>query len=119
MFLPGFKKLISATQRIPYLLFILKKKLLKSNFYLHEKFLNILFINETKEKYLPQLRNIVIDKSTWINGYWQSPLYFQHHKAILQKCLIKGRQTTMSQASSRTCPARSEEATSLATRWVL
>ena len=78
-------KLISASQRIPYLLFNLKKKLFKSNFYLHENFFNIQSINETKEKYLPQLRNIVIDKSTWINGYWQSPLYFQHHKSILQK----------------------------------
>ena len=37
------------------------------------------FITETEPAYLPQLQKLLIDRTTWITGYWQSPSYFDDH----------------------------------------
>lgn len=37
------------------------------------------FINETAFKWLPELHEVPLEESTWITGYWQSPLYFDDY----------------------------------------
>jgi len=46
------------------------------------------FISETDFVWLPQLQKISIDSTTWITGYWQSPLYFEDHVLQIQSELM-------------------------------
>ena len=83
---PEFTNLID---QIPYFLYLIKKKthkFIKINY--EEKFLNIQIISENELKYLPYIKKIKIENSTWLDGYWQSYKYFEHHTKILQKELM-------------------------------
>ncbi|XGB39065.1 MAG: alpha-1,2-fucosyltransferase [Cyanobacteria bacterium LVE1205-1] len=46
------------------------------------------FLIETEFKYLGQVKKTFIGSSTWLVGYWQSPLYFQEYTNILLKELM-------------------------------
>ncbi len=46
------------------------------------------FLAETGCGFLPTLRNISINRNTWITGYWQSPLYFQEHAETIRAELM-------------------------------
>lgn len=46
------------------------------------------FLIETERQYLDQVNKISIGSSTWLMGYWQSPLYFQEYTDILLKELM-------------------------------
>lgn len=46
------------------------------------------FITEAELVYLPQLQKLLIDRTTWITGYWQSPSYFDDHAAQIRTELM-------------------------------
>lgn len=41
------------------------------------------FIAETEFRYLPKLQTQLIDRTTWLVGYWQSPRYFEHYAKLI------------------------------------
>lgn len=43
------------------------------------------FINETAIKWLPDLHEVPLGETTWITGYWQSPLYFDDYADLIRK----------------------------------
>jgi hypothetical protein len=46
------------------------------------------FITETDFTYLSQLQKLLLDRPTWITGYWQSPNYFQDYTAQISAELM-------------------------------
>ncbi len=77
-------RLIKPLERFPIWIYRIKKRLLNQNKNFNEKILNNLIINETEKKFLSNISKIQINKNVWLNGYWQSPLYFNHHEKILK-----------------------------------
>jgi hypothetical protein len=43
---------------------------------------------EQEFAYYPDLTNATIDRLTWLVGYWQTPLYFEKYKELLQNELM-------------------------------
>jgi hypothetical protein len=46
------------------------------------------FITEVESVYLPQLQKLLLDRTTWITGYWQSPCYFDDYAAQIRTELM-------------------------------
>ena len=78
-------RIINPLERIPIWIYRIKKRLFNQNENFYEKILNNTIINEAENRFLSNIFKIQIKKNTWLNGYWQSPLYFNHYENILKK----------------------------------
>ena len=69
----------------PIYLFLFKNRFNKSIPKLRDKIFNFHYIHENEFQYLPQIKQGLLGKSTYIIGSWQSYKYFEHHKNLLYK----------------------------------
>lgn len=76
-------RLASPWERLPVWFYRLKNRLIKQPLKFKNNYFNTQFLFETQKKYLSKLHQTPIKNSTWLDGYWQSPLYFEHHKKLL------------------------------------
>lgn len=64
---------------------------IKNKFYDNQKFISesvgTTIINENQNRFIKNLKKKIklIKKTIWLCGYWQSPLYFNHHSKIIKK----------------------------------
>jgi len=78
-------RMIKPSERFPILIYRIKKRLFNQNENFQENIFNSIIINETENKFLSNISNIQFKQNIWLNGYWQSPLYFNHYENMLKK----------------------------------
>lgn len=87
-FLPIQARAATTLERAPIWLFRMDNKLRgkKKNVFQHRFYGN--FLVETEMRYLPKIGIFDAVNTTWMVGYWQSPLYFQEYAKILRTELM-------------------------------
>ncbi len=81
--LPINARRISPIERIPIWLFrYLNRKTEYKSVFIEDRCYGR-FINEYDHAFHPELLSLTMDRSIWITGYWQSPLYFKEFEYLL------------------------------------
>jgi hypothetical protein len=77
----------NAAERVPIWIYRAYRKA-RSNAREHDRRWFGNFLNETKMNYIPSINQVPISTSTWLTGYWQTPLYFLKHNQVICKELM-------------------------------
>lgn len=81
--LPIKAELIKTLERLPIWLNRFLHRPRHSHSSLLEEYWYGQFIHETEFAWIPTLNDLLLNRNTWITGYWQSPLYFSEHSKLI------------------------------------
>jgi hypothetical protein len=76
------------TEKLPFWFQELKSRLFSKSLDIVEKKVYGLFINEVGNKYIPEIAQTSPSYSYWLNGYWQSYLYFEKYSDYITRELM-------------------------------
>ncbi|WP_211942394.1 alpha-1,2-fucosyltransferase [Cylindrospermopsis raciborskii] len=76
------------TEKFPFWFYELKSKFFPRLPKVFQQQFYGLLINEVGGEYIPEIEETKISQNCWLNGYWQSPLYFQKHSDSIARELM-------------------------------